>query len=89
MCLCAAAGQVAFLASVVSPKVAAAAAQRALEALAEDDPAAAAELNHLTMEAEATAATAVGAAPAGGGSEGGAPGQAAGDEAAGAPQPGE
>ena len=59
--------QVAFLASMVSPKVAAAAAMRALEVLGEDDPEAAAQLDYLTLEPEATPAAAAAAAaePAG------------------------
>lgn len=43
MCMC----QVAFLASMVSPKVAAAAAQKALEVLGEEDPCILAEADYL------------------------------------------
>jgi hypothetical protein len=46
---------VAFLASMVSPKVAAAAAQRALEVLAEDDPSMLAEADYLRGQAEEAA----------------------------------
>lgn len=42
--------QVAFLAAMVGPKVAAAAAQRALEVLAEEDPAVAAEAGALHQD---------------------------------------
>ena len=44
--------QVAFLAAMVGPKVAAAAAQRALEVLAEEDPAVAAEAAALDAAAQ-------------------------------------
>ena len=56
--------QVAFLASMVSPKVAAAAAMRALEVLGEDDPEAAAQLDYITLEPEEPAAAAAPAAEA-------------------------
>ena len=68
--------QVAFLASVGGPKVAAAAAQAALEALGEDDPGAAAELEYLEgVRAEAAA-----------GAEGSAGGAAVGEDSAAAAQ---
>ena len=46
--------QVAFLAAMVGPKVAAAAAQRALEVLGEEDPAVAAEAAALKQDATTT-----------------------------------
>ena len=58
--------QVAFLASMVSPKVAAAAAARALEVLGEDDPAVLAEAEYINEDEENGEGTADGDAEQGG-----------------------
>ncbi len=78
--------QVAFLASMVSPKVAAAAAMRALEVLGEDDPEAAAQLDYITLEPEEPAAAPAAEAPAAEAAEGSRPeADSAGPEAAALP----
>lgn len=76
--------QVAFLASMVSPKVAAAAAARALEVLGEDDPAVLAEAEYINEDEEKMEGTAAGDAEKGG-TSGAADGQQ--DEAGEAPMP--
>ncbi len=76
--------QVAFLASMVSPKVAAAAAARALEVLGEDDPAVLAEAEYINEDEENGEGTADGDAEKGG-TSGAGDGQQ--DEAGEAPMP--